>query len=108
MFVWLRMPWEFVRLMTRKSWAAQRNYTNRLTVSHSRLLETQLNQERDRITMRRLTAGLVIFALVFLQIWWYRYCGIVVQSPSDTRVLAQANSEAMYTANTPCSVTRRL
>jgi hypothetical protein len=64
MFVWLRMPWEFVRLMTRKSSAAQRNYTNRLTVSYSRLLETQLNQERDRINMRRLTAGLVIFALV--------------------------------------------
>ncbi len=58
------MAWEFVRLMTRKSSAAQRNYTNRLTVSHSRLLETQLNQERDRINMRRLTAGLVIFALV--------------------------------------------
>src|SRR6267143_687080 len=64
MFVWLRMPWEFVRLMTRKSSAAQRNYTNRLTVSYSRLLETQINQERDRINMRRLTAGLVIFALV--------------------------------------------
>ena len=64
MFVWLRMPWEFVRLMTGKISAAQRNYTNRLTVSHSCLLETQLNQERDRINMCRLTAGLVIFALV--------------------------------------------
>ena len=64
MFVWPRMLWEFVRLMTRKSSAAQRNYTNRLKFSHSRLLETQLNQERDRINMRRLTAGLVIFALV--------------------------------------------
>lgn len=58
------MPREFVRLMTKKSSAAPRNYTSRLTVSHSRLLETQLNQERDRINMRRLTAGLVIFALV--------------------------------------------
>src|SRR5260370_35152438 len=48
MFVWLRMPWEFVRLMTRKSSAAQRNYTNRLTVSHSRLLETQLGNHNRK------------------------------------------------------------